>query len=209
MTVLELKAGEPIPSNEVKLCVGCRRPYYLARSKSTNNWTRYKSGGKSDRAAYKAAAVLTDTGYVAAPFQSHHGTLPGYGGGTRRSTCPHSAYIGYSQLSEAKRADIDQKIKAEDVQLRSQLRVNPPTPEMLARVDYHGRILPSNDKPQEAAPVITPAQPTLAPSAKPKGFTNKFPGNCVGCNTRVGAGEGLTSRGASGWEVRCVGCHHG
>lgn len=44
---------------------------------------------------------------------------------------------------------------------------------------------------------------------KPKGFTNKFPGKCVGCGTQVGTGEGVTSRGVGGWEVRCVGCHHG
>lgn len=56
-----------------------------------------------------------------------------------------------------------------------------------------------------ASPVVSsPAQ-----ADKPKGFTNKFPGNCVGCNTRVGTGEGMTSKGKTGWEVRCVGCHHG
>jgi hypothetical protein len=55
----------------------------------------------------------------------------------------------------------------------------------------------------------SPAVAAPAPSERPKGFTNKFPGNCVGCNTRVGTGEGMTSKGKTGWEVRCVGCHHG
>lgn len=55
----------------------------------------------------------------------------------------------------------------------------------------------------------TPAVAAPAQSERPKGFVNKFPGNCVGCNTRVGTGEGMTSKGRSGWEVRCVGCHHG
>lgn len=44
---------------------------------------------------------------------------------------------------------------------------------------------------------------------KPKGFANKYAGKCVGCGNRVESGEGLTSKGAAGWEVRCVGCHHG
>lgn len=56
-----------------------------------------------------------------------------------------------------------------------------------------------------AAAQQTPA----APQEKPKGFANKYAGTCVGCGTRVGANEGLTTRGGSGWEVRCVGCHHG
>jgi len=56
----------------------------------------------------------------------------------------------------------------------------------------------------------TPAVAAPAPSERPKGFTNKFPGTCVGCGTRVGKGEGMTSKGPSdNWEVRCVGCHHG
>jgi hypothetical protein len=56
----------------------------------------------------------------------------------------------------------------------------------------------------------TPAVAAPAPSERPKGFTNKFPGNCVGCGNRVGKGEGMTSKGPSdNWEVRCVGCHHG
>jgi hypothetical protein len=54
-----------------------------------------------------------------------------------------------------------------------------------------------------------PSAPAPTSSEKPKGFTNKYAGNCVGCGTRVGTGEGVTSRGAGGWEVRCVGCHHG
>lgn len=68
---------------------------------------------------------------------------------------------------------------------------------------------------QAKEPVIprnTTASPVVSSPAqadKPKGFTNKFPGNCVGCNTRVGTGEGMTSKGRTGWEVRCVGCHHG
>lgn len=53
------------------------------------------------------------------------------------------------------------------------------------------------------------ATAAAAPQEKAKGFTNKFPGKCVGCGNRVGTGEGLTSKGASGWEVRCVNCHHG
>lgn len=66
-------------------------------------------------------------------------------------------------------------------------------------------------RPREVPKAQTYTTPTTpaAPAAKPKGFTNKFPGNCVGCGTRVGTGEGITSRGAGGWEVRCVGCHHG
>jgi hypothetical protein len=55
----------------------------------------------------------------------------------------------------------------------------------------------------------SPAEAAPARTERPKGFTNKFPGNCVGCNTRVGTGEGMTSKGKTGWEVRCVGCHHG
>lgn len=54
----------------------------------------------------------------------------------------------------------------------------------------------------------SPAEAAPAQTERPKGFTNKFPGNCVGCNTRVGTGEGMTSKGKTGWEVRCVGCHH-
>jgi hypothetical protein len=64
---------------------------------------------------------------------------------------------------------------------------------------------PKPRQPQAASPAPAPA----APVEKPKGFANKYAGKCVGCNTRVGVGEGLTSRGATGWEVRCVGCHHG
>jgi hypothetical protein len=55
----------------------------------------------------------------------------------------------------------------------------------------------------------SPAEAAPAHTERPKGFVNKFPGNCVGCNTRVGTGEGMTSRSNGGWEVRCVGCHHG
>ena len=46
-------------------------------------------------------------------------------------------------------------------------------------------------------------------AVKPKGFANKYPGKCVNCGKRVGAGEGLTSKNGDKWEVRCVGCHHG
>lgn len=61
-----------------------------------------------------------------------------------------------------------------------------------------------------AKPVSSPTPaPSSTPSQKPKGFTNKYAGNCVGCGTRVGVGEGITSKGNAGWEVRCVGCHHG
>jgi hypothetical protein len=202
---LELNAGEPVPYNEVNFCGNCQRPYYLARSKNKNTWTHYKS----DRAAYKAAAVLTDKGYVAAPFQPHHGTLPGYGGGTRRSACPHEPYLRYSLLNEDKKAEIRQKVDNEDAELRTKLRVNPPTSEMNAQVEKFGRILPNVSTSEESASAATAPQPTPSPAEKPKGFTNKFPGNCKGCNTRVGVGEGLTSKGNAGWEVRCVGCHHG
>jgi len=65
------------------------------------------------------------------------------------------------------------------------------------------------NKDPEIQPKPTVPEAPVAPQEKPKGFTNKYAGNCVGCGTRVGPGEGLTSRGASGWEVRCVGCHHG
>jgi hypothetical protein len=55
----------------------------------------------------------------------------------------------------------------------------------------------------------SPAEAAPARTERPRGFTNKFPGNCKECNTRVETGEGMTSKGAGGWEVRCVGCHHG
>jgi hypothetical protein len=200
---LELNAGEPVPYNNVNFCGYCHRPYYHARSKSTNGYT-----GK--RAVYKATAVLTDKGYVAAPFQPHHGTLAGYGGGTRRGPCPHNkTIIAYEKLSKDKKTEIRQRVANEDAELRTKLQVNSPTPEMNEQVERFGRILPSMDSPQESAPPNTSPQPTPSPAEKPKGFTNKFPGNCKGCNTRVGVGEGLTSKGAGGWEVRCVGCHHG
>jgi hypothetical protein len=162
-------------------------------------------GRAKEFAAYKATAVLTDKGYVAVPFKSHHGSVPSGEGYDLRTSCPHSLYQGYSRLSEDKRAKVDQKIKDEDVQLRSQLRVNPPTPEMLEQVAKFGRIRSEVLPPQQAAP----APQAAAPTARPTGFTNKYAGNCVGCGTKVGVGEGVTSRGAGGWEVRCVGCHHG
>lgn len=62
-----------------------------------------------------------------------------------------------------------------------------------------------NPAPQSAPTREVPA----TPAPKARGFANKFPGNCVGCGTRVGTGEGVTSKGPGGWEVRCVGCHHG
>lgn len=66
------------------------------------------------------------------------------------------------------------------------------------------------DRHDNPAPSPTPTREVPAtPAPKARGFANKFPGNCVGCGTRVGTGEGVTSKGPGGWEVRCVGCHHG
>lgn len=62
---------------------------------------------------------------------------------------------------------------------------------------------------QPVAPRPEPTRAVETPAPKAKGFANKYPGNCLGCGTRVGTGEGITSKGAGGWEVRCVGCHHG
>jgi hypothetical protein len=63
---------------------------------------------------------------------------------------------------------------------------------------------------QPTQPRPEPARETPAtPAPKPKGFANKYAGKCVGCGTKVGVGEGITSKGMGGWEVRCVGCHHG
>jgi hypothetical protein len=54
------------------------------------------------------------------------------------------------------------------------------------------------------------SQQIAAPAAeKPKASTNKYAGKCVGCGNRVESGEGLLAKSATGWQVKCVGCHHG
>lgn len=58
---------------------------------------------------------------------------------------------------------------------------------------------------QEQASATTPTEG----QKKPKGFANKFPGKCVDCGNFVQKGEGLTSKPADKWELRCVTCHHG
>lgn len=129
---------------------------------------------------YRALAIKTDKGYVAVPFAKGHVTS--------RSIGNHYVHNG-------------QEIKTDCWKV-----INEPGFKENRNTDLLNRIKPSAT---EAKVEDTPAPTSAAPTEKPKGFANKYAGTCVGCSTRVGVGEGLTSRGAAGWEVRCVGCHHG
>lgn len=77
----------------------------------------------------------------------------------------------------------------------------------LRKVMVEGRVAQAT-APRQPAPEPERTAPAT-PAPKAKGFANKYAGKCVGCGTKVGVGEGITSKGMGGWEVRCVGCHHG
>ncbi len=136
---------------------------------------------------YRALAIKTDKGYVAVPFAKGHATT-----GLFNNDGHYIVDNGDGTTRE---------VKTECHRIRNESGFKE------ARdTDLLGKIKSSATDEKVSD---TPAPASTAPTDKSKGFANKYAGNCVGCNTRVGVGEGLTSRGATGWEVRCVGCHHG
>jgi hypothetical protein len=149
--------------------------------------TSGKNGGN-----YKARAVKTDAGFVAVPFEQAHEP-------SNRLNSGHFLWKNDDGSTQEVKTDC-WKTQNEPGHREAQDKA----------------LLDSIKAPAPSAPATSdtaePAQASVsAPTSteKPKGFTNKYAGNCVDCGTRVGTGEGVTSRGAGGWEVRCVGCHHG
>lgn len=143
------------------------------------------SGSTAKQGNYRARAVKTDAGYVALPFKVHNPDMIGFPGIAERKDPDGTVTQVKTDCFRARHEP--GFIESQDKELLDSIKALPTAPE-------------------KTATSPTPATQTPASS---KGFTNKFAGNCVGCGTRVGVGEGLTSRSNLGWEVRCVNCHHG
>jgi hypothetical protein len=182
-------AGAILPPEKVKPCEKCGTPTYTTSGKRSN---------------YRALAIKTSKGYVAVPFDAHKLAVGG---------CSYADVPGLAEKVEDRhREALGLEPRTGLVDLHPSVRGRL---EVMVKNNPEKYSYPST--PEQKTPVQEPAAPAespspttaSAPTEKPKGFTNKYAGNCVDCGTRVGTGEGVTSRGAGGWEVRCVGCHHG